>query len=252
MIWKSIGQSVRGTSHISAEHGCEDAVRYTTINGGDGAVLICCASDGAGSAKYAALASTLVVEETIKMLSLSAGHIDAVAESDIYDIVEHIYDLLAAEASAAGEPLYEYSCTLLGCMIGNTRAIFFQVGDGAMVKNDGDDFYVPVFWPSNGEYQNTTSFIVDDRNLANLKIVVVDEKVSEVAVFTDGLQLLALNMEARAAHQPFFSNLFGHLRLADEPGKIDVLNQKLAEYLDSAQINVRTDDDKTLFLATRL
>jgi hypothetical protein len=40
--------------------------------------------------------------------------------------------------------------------------------------------------------------------------------------------------------------------MADSADKTEMLNKRLAEYLDSTQINERTDDDKTLFLATRL
>ena len=43
-----------------------------------------------------------------------------------------------------------------------------------------------------------------------------------------------------------------YLRMADNNEKINVLNRKLEEYLNGRQINERTDDDKTLFLATRL
>jgi hypothetical protein len=76
--------------------------------------------------------------------------------------------------------------------------------------------------------------------------------VDEVAIFTDGLQMLALNMESRTVHQPFFSDLFRYLRMANDADKVSILNGKLATYLDSPGINGRTDDDKTLFLATRL
>jgi hypothetical protein len=80
---------------------------------------------------------------------------------------------------------------------------------------------------------------------------VLDERVDEVAIFTDGLQMLALNMEYENVHQPFFKDMYRVLRLADEPAKVDLLNGKLADYLNSNQINDRTDDDKTLFLASR-
>jgi hypothetical protein len=252
MTWKSIGQSIIGTSHVSAKTCCEDAIAYTTVTTNDEEILICCVSDGAGSAKFAAEASAMAAEEAMKQLSLSANRIGDLNESDIYAIAENIYDRLEAEAKTVSEPLYEFSCTLLGCLLSKNRSIFFQVGDGAIVKNNTGDFYTHVFWPNNGEYQNTTSFLVDDRNLANLKVVIAEERTDEVAMFTDGLQMLALNMETRAVHQPFFTDLFKYLRMADEPGKVATLNNKLADYLNSKQINDRTDDDKTLFLATRL
>ena len=253
MNWKTIGESVIGTSHNTAGGTCEDNVRYrvTKDKFGDD-VMICVASDGAGSAKYASWASAFATKEGIGILSLISQEPDRVQERDIFGMVEDIYDVLAWEAEQKKVDIHEYSCTLLGCFIAKHKSIFFQIGDGAIVRNDGSDFYTPVWWPHNGEYQNTTAFIVDDRNLANLNILVLDEPVHEVAVFTDGLQMLALNMEDRNAHQPFFADMFRYLRLADDTPKLDILDRKLTEYLESEAVNNRTDDDKTLFLGTRL
>jgi hypothetical protein len=88
--------------------------------------------------------------------------------------------------------------------------------------------------------------------MPNLKIIKILEPVHEVALTTDGLQMLVLNNETSTLHQPFFTSLFKGLRIADDSEKIEILNKKLREYLSSSIINERTDDDKTLFLATRL
>ena len=141
---------------------------------------------------------------------------------------------------------------MLGCFITNKNAVFFQIGDGAIVRNDGTGHYVTIWWPQNGEYLNSTSFLIDDKNFGNLQVTILDEKIDEVALITDGLQQLTLNTETEQVHQPFFKSLFSLLRTADDEKKISILNQKLIEYLRSDQINNRTDDDKTLFLATRL
>lgn len=252
MIWKAIGCSASGTSHIAVDKPCEDAVQYKVLQDHDGdEVLICCVSDGAGSARFAGWASEFSTDTIVKGLALVAASGEQITEADIYVLAEDVYDGLTSEAFNKEIDLTEFSCTLLGCFITKDRAAFFQVGDGAIVRNDGSGFYTPVWWPHNGEYQNTTSFIVDDRTFSNLHVLILEEEVGEVAVFSDGLQMLALNMESCTAHQPFFSDLFRYLRMADDDGKISVLNRKLGEYLNSTQINDRTDDDKTLFLATR-
>ena len=89
-------------------------------------------------------------------------------------------------------------------------------------------------------------------HFSQLKITVVEDNVQEVALFTDGLQLLALNNESLSVHQPFFTGMFKWLRMATKEEDITILNRKLGEYLDSDTINSRTDDDKSLLLATRL
>ena len=252
MTWKAIGQSATGTSHTSAGKPCEDAINYRLVAGVNGnEALISCISDGAGSARYAAFASAFCTASAVEHLSELAMRDVAIREEDIFRMAEDIYDGLVAASEETGELLNEYSCTMLGCYITTDRAIFFQVGDGVIVRNV-DDLYNYVWWPDNGEYQNTTSFLIDDKNLSNLNILILEEQVNEVAMLTDGLQLLALTTETRQVHQPFFTGLFRYLRLASDAEKIAILDTKLAEYLNGDAINSRTDDDKTLFLATRI
>jgi hypothetical protein len=74
--------------------------------------------------------------------------------------------------------------------------------------------------------------------------------IDEVAIFTDGIQRLALDYRARSAHTPFFAPLFAWLRPRHR-GYSRELSDSLAVYLNSEKINSRTDDDKTLILATR-
>jgi hypothetical protein len=253
MIWKPIGHSVTGTSHTAIGKGCEDALQYSITTDAHGQeVLIACASDGAGSAAHAAQASAFTTSAIISALSALVTAGQEIDEAAVYAVVESVYVGLAEQAAGLQVELNEFSCTLLACCISASRAVFFQIGDGAIVRNDGSGFYTAVWWPHNGEYQNSTAFLIDDITLRDLRIAVIDEPVHEVAIFTDGLQMLALSFESGSVHQPFFTDMFRFLRMADDENKIAVLNGKLAAYLDSRQINDRTDDDKTLFMATRL
>jgi hypothetical protein len=261
MSWKAIGQSVIGTAHVTVGKTCEDSVAYAqvetlpaSLKGGDVTdhILVCCVSDGAGSATHAALAAEFVTERVVDYACDNFLSDQSLTEGGIYAMLEEVYEGLMSEAADKETELNEFSCTLLACIIMNNKAAFVQIGDGAIVRNDGSDFYNAVWWPDNGEYQNTTSFLVDDRTFGNARISIVEEAVNEVAIFSDGLQMLTLNTESASVHQPFFSDLFKYLRMADNEDKINVLNRKLTEYLDSATINNRTDDDKTLFMATRL
>lgn len=253
VVWKAIGQSVLGVSHSASAKTCEDAIDYEIVPDRDGnEVLICCVSDGAGSASQATLASNLVVRNGNKHLKSLVRQAASIKEADIFEMAESIYGSLSATADTAELPLEEYSCTLLGCVITSDRSVFFQIGDGAIVRYDASDSYTPVWWPENGEYQNTTSFLTDDKSMGNLRVLVTANVVDEVAIFTDGLQQLALKNDSCSAHQPFFNELFRYLRIADSDSKVATLNAKLRDYLDSKLINQRTDDDKTLFLATRI
>lgn len=253
MMWKTIGESVIGTSHMHTNKQCEDAIYYTSFKiSSTEEVLICAVSDGAGSAKYAAEASKYVTEKTVRKIEqIIHGKLN-IDEVDIFPIAEELYSELKGKASQVNEPLNEFSCTLLGCVVFSNKALFFQVGDGAIVRNDGAGYYTNLWWPHNGEYQNTTSFFIDDENFSQFKILQIEESINEIAIFSDGLQLLILNTETQSVHQPFFKNVFQSLRLADNENSLAILKKKLANYLESDLINSRTDDDKTLFLATRL
>jgi hypothetical protein len=253
MTWKTIGSSITGVSHLAVGKGCEDAICHRTLQDHNGnEVLACSISDGAGSAQYASFAAEYTVQKVIETAIHMREHQDEVSEGLIYAMAEDIYYGLEQEAIRNNVPLNEFSCTMLGCIITTHKAAFFQIGDGAIIRNDESGYYTTLWWPQNGEYQNSTTFLVDDSTFANLQVAIIDETVNEVALFTDGLQLLTLNMDSLTVHQPFFTGLFHHLRNANDNEKINILNKKLSEYLDSNPINERTDDDKTLFLASRL
>jgi hypothetical protein len=253
MIWKVIGQSVIGSSHIQSDKTCEDAVYHELVDLHNGEqALICFVSDGAGSAKYAARASETAVTQSaaiIRDLLINGADLN---DQHFLELAENIYDTLKEFAEELQEPINEFSCTLLGAVVLPGKACFMQIGDGAIVRNDGEGFFTHIWWPHNGEYQNTTAFLIDDPNFPNLKIKIVEESIGEVAVFTDGLQMLALNNESETVHQPFFNDLFKWLRKATEEEHINILNNKLNEYLAGDVINNRTDDDKTLLLATKV
>ena len=244
MTWKAIGESVPGTSHIAADKGCDDAVRFIAEDGR----LIACISDGAGSALYGAQAARYCADNMVSLLSA----LNICSETAVYQAVEETYDGLVKLASAHNCEINEWSCTLLGCYADGDMAIYFQVGDGAIVCREADGTYHHIWWPHNGEYQNVTAFVVDNPGLADLNVRTVIGCPEEIAMFTDGLQMLALNYEQQQPHQPFFTALFPSLRMADTVERQTMLSQRLAAYLDSQAINERTDDDKTLFLATRL
>jgi hypothetical protein len=253
MIWKVIGQSIIGSSHVQSGKSCEDAFQFQLIDlPEEEQALVCFVSDGAGSAQCAAEASQLAVNCGVVTLSEWISIDKTIDDVALLELAEIVYDVLKAAAEEKELLLNEFSCTLLGALILPDKACFLQIGDGAIVRNDGNDCFTHIWWPHNGEYQNTTTFVIDDPNLPNLKIKIVEEQITEIAIFSDGLQMLALNNETESVHQPFFNELFKVLRMAANDSHIAILNKRLSDYLSGDAINSRTDDDKTLVLATRL
>jgi len=142
-----------------------------------------------------------------------------------------------------------FACTLLGSMLTPSGAIYFQVGDGGIVVNEGGHF-TPVFWPEETEALNLTFFITDETWSDHTQILVSPTCPGSIALFTDGLQLLVLDYANRTAHAPFFEQLFSQLESCSEE-HLPYLDEAVAAYLNSDAINARTDDDKTLILAMR-
>ena len=99
--------------------------------------------------------------------------------------------------------------------MGPDSAAFAQVGDGAIVHGQGQDFRV-AFWPEPAEYANATDFITDDSFCDRIRFDTIEEAMTEVAAFTDGLQRVALDFSARAPHLGFFGPLFSAIRSAED------------------------------------
>ena len=114
---------------------------------------------------------------------------------------------------------------------------------------DGEAAYEVAFWPDNGEYANTTRFLTDYDYRRYLRIEIIPRRVTELALFTDGLQMLALDFTMARVHDRFFAPLFKTLRTGPSE---EMLRTSLMDFMDSKRVNDRTDDDKTLLLATRI
>jgi hypothetical protein len=108
-----------------------------------------------------------------------------------------------------------------------------------------------VFWPQHGEFANTTNFVTSENVHDTLDFALTTDPVAEVAIFTDGLENLVLQKVERQAHAPFFDSMFRAVRRSTANGVDHGLCAHLKTYLAGAPVNARTDDDKTLILASR-
>lgn len=220
---------------------------------GDQAALVLVAADGAGTAECAAegaaLACATFLEAVSPYLAEGGSALD-VTRPQVDAWISAVRDQMQVQAEAAGRPLRDYACTFLAAVLDETGLVGLQVGDGAIVLADGAG-YRPLFWPQRGEYANMTTFITEDASLNHLAMKVLPDVPDEVALLTDGLQSLALTYATQGAHTAFFTPMFAPLRAMPRPGEATELDRQLSEFLNSSAIARRTDDDKTLVLATR-
>jgi hypothetical protein len=241
-MWKLVYGSVRGTSHVQSGQPCQDHCAGTVV----GTTVVATCSDGAGSAELSHLGSRCAVERFLEEATRSLGSA-APERAAIESWVDCARARVLEEASAQGVPSRQLACTLLGAVVGDAWAAFVQIGDGVIVF-DGEGGYELAFWPDNGEYANTTRFLTDEGYRKHLRIEIVTRQVSELAILTDGLQMLALDFALARVHDRFFAPLFRTVR--NGPGE-ETLRESLMEFMDSKRVNDRTDDDKTLLLAMR-
>lgn len=253
--WHTSYASVIGTSHQKQGTVCQDAGFCEKILLDDETeILLAVASDGAGSASKSDIASKLIVKlftQEFKKFITENNSVEKIDRTFVINWLELARSHIANLSYEAGIPIKEYACTILGAIIGINNAVFFQLGDGAIVvsKNDSEEFS-PMFWPQHGEYANQTNFVIQGNFIENLEFSYLNEKFDKIALFTDGIERLVLDFNSHTAHAPAFSTIFNWL-ITKQLVENNQPCPALTTYLNSEYINSRTDDDKTLIMAIR-
>lgn len=160
---------------------------------------------------------------------------------------------LEVDSCQQGAPLQSYATTLLAVLITPTAGGAIQIGDGAIVVNNGGAEWDWVFWPHRGEYVNTTNFLTDHDALerAEVDVFPCGALVMDIALLSDGLERLALNHANRTVHSPFFNGFLRELLAAETPEACDLLSTALESFLSSDRVRSQTEDDVSLVVATR-
>lgn len=249
--WKIINASEAGTSHLKTSQPCQDFSCAQVLKLGlNQHVLILTCADGAGSASHSELGSKAACTHLQQLVRDGLLYLGDVASLEYEDIsswfvaVKNGLHKLAAEEKLDPQSL---ACTLLLSIVGTDYSIFAQIGDGAIVVKHAEQFQT-VFWPQSGEYFNITNFVTSDDLESKTQITHLQGRIDNIAMFTDGLELLALNFKEHDVHVPFFEPMFARLQLESDPSSLE---EPLRQFLQSSPVNAKTDDDKTLIMATR-
>lgn len=253
--WRFAAASAIGTSHIASGAPCQDYAHCALVGGTQPDVLIGVVCDGAGSAAHSHIGAALAAMTFANLVEshLASGQSVADLTADIArSWVLAVGDALEARAKEEQNSTRDYACTLLAVIAGPQETAFVQVGDGAIVVSHGeDDGWSYVFWPQHGEFANTTNFVVSHNADEVVEFDLASLRIDEFAIFSDGIENLVLHRASRTVHGSFFDKMMKPMRSSNASGKDDQLSRALASYLGSKAICDRTDDDKTLILATR-
>lgn len=247
--WRVVAASVEGTAHAENAQACQDTHLWSVRP--DGALAVAVA-DGASSAPLGQVGSAVATESAIAALR-DRGSLPGPFEED-----SAWKEILGASLNAARRSLEAEACrrdvavgdlatTLILIVATHEIVAAAQVGDGAVVMKEGRDTVLSVTKPQIGEYVNETTFLTSPSAISRAQIVVRRNGVDRLALLTDGLQMLALNMPGGTPHAPFFDPLFRFVQEVDDE---EQARNQLVAFLRSSRIRARTDDDITLVLAT--
>jgi hypothetical protein len=184
----------------------------------------------------AVLACALLIDE-IQTLVESNRDLRDITREFSAGWVERFHREVDARAEEERLRRRDYACTLLAAIIGPDCAAFLQVGDGAIVvpSPEGPDDYMWLFWPQKGEYENLTLFLSDATAGDHMNHAFCERRIDEVALFSDGLQRLALHFSTQTVHDGFFRPMFAPVRAAPEGASV-ALSSALATFLDRSRL----------------
>lgn len=250
--WSVAGVSVTGPSHLLDGDEGQDAHSIATYPDG---VVIALVSDGAGSTAHGGTASRFLCEHLPPLLRkavMVAGEIPSAGEAGRQRLSRRIQGAigiarrgLLALAREGGIDPDELLATLVGAVVHpRLGAIFLHVGDGAAICFDGRGEATLFSPPENGEYANTTYFVIEDGWRSHLRLSFQPPGFDSIFLMSDGVTDLSFTRGSGGMQPfpPFFDALRRFLRTcAREEGEA-----ALHASLDGEAARSKVDDDKTL------
>lgn len=240
--WRVLGASVEGSGHRRNRIGCQDSHAWTVSDN----TLVAAVADGAGSARLAADGARLAANFSVEYVAWRLCEHEEVSPSDLLmDAMSATRARLTRAAKAGKHPLGDLATTLALVLATPERVWAAQVGDGSVVIEDTDGSLRAIADGEREEYLNETTFLTSKNWRSACTVEEGPAPVESVALLTDGLGLLALDLsDGGRPHVPFFAPLLGFAR-----GET-ACPVELERFLESERVATRTDDDVTLLLAT--
>lgn len=244
--WQVVAASVTGTSHEKRSQPCQDAHCWRVLANG---VLVAAVADGAGSAALAEVGAKIAVEAVVETICQQDLQPESDDEWQVFLTASLQVARAAVEAEAATREVAarDLACTLIAVVATPELIAVAQIGDGAAVAGDSAGNPIALTVPPCGEYINETIFLISPNAIETAQFQVLRQQLPHLAVFSDGLQMLALKIPEGTPHGPFFAPLFRFSGAAKEDADA---KEQLESFLRSPRVSERTDDDLTLLLAS--
>lgn len=230
---------------------CEDALGSFILPGAKS--FVCAIADGAGSAQAGADGAQVAVKAALAYATSIMTSSGEELSRDFY--LEALQQILLAvrealqDSVSSEQTLSDFATTLLCVLVTPRWLAALQIGDGAIVVCHHDETLETLTLPGTEEYLNETHFVTDEDCHAQAQYTVMSaEDIEGIALLTDGLQMLAIEIATYRAYAPFFLPLFS---FAAQTKTDEELTNELHAFLASDRVSRQVDDDKTLLLAVR-
>lgn len=246
--WTWAAARSRGTSHEKAGTRIQDA--FSCWSPASSLPIVALVSDGAGTASHGGEGASLVCRS---LMTQARRHfstsLDLPSDEDLAIWFDTTRDLLSAVALRHSRELRDFAATSVSLISTGSQTVIAHVGDGcAVLREANSGRWIAPSWPQHGEYAATTCFVTD-AEAHQLRITRVQSGVSAFAVFSDGIERLALDFAAQEPSHKFFDKISAPVGISTNKGRDGNLSRSLKTYLGSPAVNARTDDDKSLVVA---
>ncbi|WP_338828332.1 PP2C family serine/threonine-protein phosphatase [Bradyrhizobium sp. 27S5] len=242
--WRWAVASKTGTSHLRTGTRKQDAYSASSARPGEVCIVV---SDGAGSASHGGEGASLVCRHlSVRMRAWLTGGQRLPGDEQVMSWIDELRDLLAKAGTTHGIARRQFAATLVMLTIKDGQLLALQIGDSALVARRAG-IWEAICWPENGEFASSTYFITDDPEV-RLRTARLPLEYNAFALFSDGIENLALDHSLIQPHARFFDPMMRPIDASAEAGKLKQLSLALGQYLDSPAVCDRTDDDKTLVL----
>jgi hypothetical protein len=243
-MWRSIG--ARATGRARGTHGapCQDAFAYASLT--DDLVAIAVA-DGAGSAASSSIGAEVAVARAIVYLTnvcdlLTAGA--TVWRAAVRGAFEAARGSLVDLARVRNQPAGDFATTLQLVVASHDACCYGRLGAGGCVGRLEDGALLSLSPTAGYPFVNGASLLTSATSEPD--VFFYPNALSACAVFTDGLEHLAMHLADWRPHRPFFAPLFEFVAVSEHRAGAE---HELGHYLRTKRFDERTDDDRTLVLA---
>ena len=255
--WRIATATATGSAHLRSDLPNQDAVAYRRIELGDVEVVTIAVADGAGSASRSDEGSRIAADAAVDAIAdgisrqPEAAFDEHPAESIARDAVKRARIELERYGQCHEVQDRELASTLIVAFASNDLMTAAQVGDGAVIAFNVQSAEAKTLCEAHsGEYANETTFVTSCSRPDEIAFVghASGHDYDALALITDGLQNLALNMPEREAFMGFWSPMLNDLVQTDEP---EAVPDRLRDFIGGERVQSRTSDDVTIAIAAR-